>query len=284
MLKGKVALVTGSSKGIGRSVALRLAKEGAYVGVNGTDKESIDSVVKEIDSFGGKAIGIKESVGTIEGGEQIVHTVLKEYGVIDILVNNAGITRDRMAINMTENEWNEVIGINLSGTFFCIRPTINHMKKRGQGGSILNMTSSAGLMGSMGQVNYSAAKAGILGITWTLSEELKRYDISVNAIAPAALTNMTKPIIEKIQARSIERNEAFPDFWKVGSPDDVANLVLYLSLEENREISGGVFSVNGNKVGLWERPKHKILFNQTMTPAELKEAFFRYFEKVDLTC
>lgn len=277
MVKDKVALVTGASRGIGKSVAKSLAEEGALVGVNGTNPKNIERTVEEIRSLGGKAIGIRERVETMEGAERIVHTLIETFGTLDILIHNAGVVRDRMTVNMTEDEWDDVIQVNLKGAFACIRPAIKHMKANGKGGHILSMTSTAGLMGSVGQVNYSAAKAGILGMTWTLAQELSRYGIRVNAVAPAALTDMTRPVIEKIKAEASRRNENVPDFWKVGRPEHVAKLVLYLLSEENRELSGEVFSVNGDRIGVWEKPRHKILCHDPhMTSRQFGDSFRKH--------
>lgn len=258
MLQEKVVLITGSTRGIGRSMAIQMAKEGALIAVNGTNGNNVKAVVDDIKTRGGQAVGICESVASIYGAERIVNKTLENFGKLDILINNAGITRDQLLVKMSDQSWNEVLDVHLTGTFACTRAAVQHLKSRGEGGCIINLTSTAGLMGTVGQVNYSAAKAGILGMTFTLAEELKRYGIRVNAIAPAALTDMTKPVIERIQTKCKEENKEFPDYWKVGSPEDVANLATLLA-SNSSTVTGKVFSVNGSKIGIWEKPSHTEL-------------------------
>ncbi|MCO4852516.1 SDR family NAD(P)-dependent oxidoreductase [Bacillus vallismortis] len=270
-LADKVALVTGSTRGIGNSLAYRLAREGALVVINGTDSETVSKVAKDIRAAGLKAIGIKKTVSTMEDGEEFVCRVLKECGKVDILVNNAGIVKDQLAINMTAHEWSQVIDVNLTGTFSCISPVLKDMKKRGEGGTIINVTSLAGLNGSFGQANYSAAKAGIVGLTWTLAEEIKKYGINVNAVAPAALTDMTKPIIEKVMQKAAEENTALPDYWKIGTSEEAAEFIFQLTLDENKCITGQIFSVNGTTIGLYEKPKQTILSETFNSDFNLKE-------------
>ncbi|AUJ24129.1 SDR family NAD(P)-dependent oxidoreductase [Virgibacillus dokdonensis] len=153
MLNGKVILITGPNIGIGKSITLRLAKEGTLIGVNGTNQKNIDDVIRETNSFDGKAIGICESIEGMEGGEEILNILIGEYGKIDILFNNAGFNRDIMTISMTKSEWDKVINVNLKGTFSCIRFSLNYMKRSGVG-YIINMTSSAGLLDSISHVNH----------------------------------------------------------------------------------------------------------------------------------
>ncbi|MCY7917297.1 SDR family NAD(P)-dependent oxidoreductase [Bacillus vallismortis] len=270
-LANKVALVTGSTRGIGNSLAYRLAREGALVVINGTDSSTIKKAAEDIRHEGLKAIGIKGNVSTMEAGKELVCSVLKECGKIDILINNAGIVKDQLAINMAAQEWNEVIDVNLTGTFSCISPVLKDMKKRGEGGTIINVTSLAGLNGSFGQANYSAAKAGIVGLTWTLAEEVKKHGINVNAVAPAALTDMTRPIIKKVMRKAAEENTAFPDYWKIGTPEDAAEFMIQLALDENKCITGQIFSVNGTKIGLYEKPKQTILSDRFNGEKNLKD-------------
>lgn len=153
---------------------------------------------------------------------------------------------------MTDEAWQSVLEVHLNGVFYCIQRVLPHMRKAG--GDILLMTSSAGLAGSVGQVNYSAAKAGILGILWTLAVELKQDRIRVNAISPAALTDMTRPVIEHLEEKCARLNEPFPEFWRVGEPEDIARFVAALLAESDVELTGEIFAVNGSKVTKWQKP------------------------------
>lgn len=258
LLDHQVAVITGSSRGIGRAIAVRMAQEGAKVVVNGVNEGRVQEVVQEIRNSGGIAVGIAESVATMAGGEKIVATAIQEFGKIDILVNNAGVISDKMAHKLREDEWDLVINSHLKGTFSCTRSALPSMRERKQG-CIINMTSTAGLSGMIGQLNYSAAKAGILGMTWTLALELENCGINVNGIAPAALTDMTSTYIEKAKKNAEAAGESFPDYWKVGSPEEVAELVVALSLPRSRSITGAIFSVNGGNIGIWNRPVHHLV-------------------------
>ena len=182
----------------------------------------------------------------------MVEFVIKEVQQIDVLIHNAGNTQDRKAINMTDEAWHSVMDVHVNGAFYCISRVLPYLLERG--GDILLLTSTAGLTGSVGQWNYSTAKAAILGMLWTLSAELKSSNIRVNAIAPAALTDMTEPVINYIREKSEKRNEPFPEFWKVGSPEDIAYFIGALLEYDNRELTGEVFGVNGRTYTMWEKP------------------------------
>src|SRR5215510_2724100 len=194
MFDGKVAIITGAGTGIGRAHALAFAKEGAKVVVNdlggdrsgsGKGSEAADRVVQEIKAAGGEAVANYESVATREGAESILWTALSKYGRVDILVNNAGVLRDRSLLNMSDADWDVVNSVHLKGTFYCSQQVARFLKVQGKGGRIINTTSLSGLMGNFGQANYSAAKAGIYGLTRTAHMELyEKHKITVNAIAP----------------------------------------------------------------------------------------------------
>jgi 3-oxoacyl-[acyl-carrier protein] reductase len=153
---------------------------------------------------------------------------------------------------MTDEEWHSVLDVHLNGAYYSIQRVVPHMQK--SGGDILLMTSTSGLMGSIGQVNYSAAKAGVLGMMWALAAELKRNQIRVNAISPAALTDMTRPVIEHVEKKYESKNEPFPDFWKVGEADDIARFVVALLAQQDEDLTGEIFGVNGSKVTKWQKP------------------------------
>lgn len=248
----KSVIITGATRGIGRSTAVRLAESGYLVMVNGTKPDLVGEVVRDIRRRGGKAAGYCADISIVGEAEAMVAAAVAEFGRIDALIHNAGNLRDRKSIHMTEEDWQSVMDVHLNGAFYGVRSVLPHMT--GNGGDILLMTSTAGLSGSPGQVNYSAAKAGMLGMVWTLSQELKRYRIRVNGVAPAALTDMTRPVIERLEQACSERNEPFPEFWRVGDPDDVARFIGELLARSEDDLSGEIFGVNGSKITRWLKP------------------------------
>lgn len=239
-LKGKVALVTGASQGIGEVTAIALAKEGADLVVNfiGPDEDA-KRVVEEIKKIGQEAIAIKADVSNYDQIETMIKAVKEKFGKIDILVNNAGITKDRTVKNMTKEEWQQVIDINLTGIFYVTKHALQIMEDNGR---IINMSSVAGICGNFGQANYSSSKAGLIGFTKTLAKELGKRKITVNAVAPGFIdTPMTKnlPFIrKKIILQLIPLKE-------FGKPDDVANAITFLASDKAKYITGEVLSVGG---------------------------------------
>jgi 3-oxoacyl-[acyl-carrier protein] reductase len=254
MLKGRVIIITGSTRGIGKSIALELAKVGAKIVVNGTKNEEVSYIVNEIKGCGGTAIGAPGKVQEMSTGRILVEEAVKAFGRVDVLINNAGNVKDRMAHRLSEEDWDSVIDVHLKGTFSCTKAFIHHQKSDG-GGMIINMTSLAGVEGSIGQLNYSAAKAGIIGMTKTLAEELKRMNVKVVAIAPAALTDMTVPHVEKARKRAKEKGEPLDPYWEIGTVNDVACFVKDIIINRDELESGEIFSVNGKMIGKWENPK-----------------------------
>lgn len=262
-LKGRVAVVTGSGRGIGRGVALALAEEGAKVVVNdlggavdgsGESMAPADEVAAEIKQRGGEATANYDTVATVEGGENIVKTAVDTYGKIDILVNNAGILRDRMIFNMTPEEWDNVIKVHLYGVFHCTKPASILMRKQ-RSGRIVNMSSSSGLRGNSGQANYGAAKAGIAGFTRVTSRDLGRYGITVNTIAPGGATRMTESD-EVRAARQIRagRGLSVSERNPLRNPDLVAPMVVYLCTDAAADINGCCFSSSGGTISLNAEP------------------------------
>ncbi|MBM7703587.1 SDR family NAD(P)-dependent oxidoreductase [Metabacillus iocasae] len=261
-MNNRVVIITGSTKGIGKSIAQLLASEGALVVINGRTEQSVEEVVADIKACGGKAIGVSGGVEHIETGERLVLEAVRHFGSVNVLINNAGVVHDRMSHKMSEQEWDDVINSHLKGTFASTQPFIKQVKKQQSGGHILNMTSTAGLEGTIGQLNYSAAKAGILGMTWTLAKELARDKIVVNAIAPAALTDMTRPFVEAAMKKANEQGIELEDYWNIGSADEVALFVRDLLQVQDPTLTGQIFSVNGKKIGRWHPLRYES-FNFT---------------------
>lgn len=239
-LNEKVVVVTGAARGIGRTIALEFAKEGAKVVVN--DISDGTPVAEEIQKMAKEAIFVKANVADEEEAEQLINKTVEKFGRIDVLVNNAGITRDALIHKMTEENWNDVINVNLRGTFNCSKTAVKFMREQ-KYGRILSISSVIGQRGNVGQVNYAASKAGIIGLTKALALELARYgDITVNAVSPGWVnTEMVRTIPEKILQRVIE---AIP-FHRLAEPLEIAHLVLFLASNKARYITGQVVAVNG---------------------------------------
>lgn len=242
MLKGKVALVTGASRGIGREIALLLAKNGAKVIVNYNGSEaSAQAVVDEIAGFGGNAEKYQCNVADFAESKAMIDAIIKENGRLDILVNNAGITRDGLMMRMSEADFDAVIDINLKGTFNCIKHVSRQMLKQ-RGGRIINLSSVVGRSGNAGQINYAASKAGIIGMTMSAAKELASRGVTVNAIAPGFIqTEMTAVLSDDVK-KSIA--DTIP-MGVLGETKDVAELALFLASDAAKYITGQTISVDG---------------------------------------
>ena len=242
-LKGQVALVTGASRGIGRSIALALATEGANVAVNyASSSTAAEQVVAEITAAGGNAIALAADVSQAEQVDSLIASVMDKWQRIDILVNNAGITRDTLLLRMKPEDWQAVIDLNLTGVFLCTRAASKIMLKQ-RSGRIINITSVAGQMGNPGQANYSAAKAGVIGFTKTVAKELASRGITVNAIAPGFITT---DMTSNLQAEEILK---FIPLGRYGQPEEVAGMAKFLSADPAAAyITGQVFNVDGGMV------------------------------------
>ena len=245
LLDGKIALVTGASRGIGRAIAIELAREGATVAINyAGNKTAAEEVQNIITEMGGKAMIIQADVSDENSAMNMVEEVIKEFGGIDILVNNAGITRDGLFIRMKEDDWNAVINTNLTGIFNCTKVAAKYMMKK-RSGKITNMSSVSGIMGNAGQTNYAAAKAGVIGFTKSLAREMASRGITVNAVAPGFIaTDMTAAMPEKAQEHVL----ASIPLGKMGEPKDIANAVLFLASDKASYITGQVIHVDGGMV------------------------------------
>ncbi|MGB6838228.1 MAG: SDR family oxidoreductase [Dehalococcoidia bacterium] len=262
-LKDKVAVITGSGRGIGRGMALLFAQEGARVVVNdpgvnldgtGHDRGPADQVVEEIRRAGGEAVASYDSVVTMEGGEKIIQTALDTWGRLDILVNNAGILRDRMIFNMAEEEWDDVIRVHLKGHFACTKPAAILMRQQ-RYGRIINFSSTSGIIGNAGQANYGAAKSGVAGFTRVVARDLGRYGITCNAIAPGAATRMTASVTDQARALRSRASIAGPaQAAPSRDPEMVAPMAAYLASDDAWNINGWVFHVAGGTVSLAFHP------------------------------
>ena len=247
LLDGKVAVITGAGRGVGRSEALYMAKEGAKVVVNdlgtsmdgaGTQGMVADEVVQEIKDSGGSAAANYSDIGTLDGADALIWTALLKFGRIDIMVNNAGILRDKTLLNMGEEDWDLVQKVHSKGTFLCTRAAGRAMKAQGQGGVILNTTSMSGLMGNYGQGNYGHAKSGIYGFTKIAAMELGRYGIRVHALCPNAYTRMTSslPGMKNVTEEML-------------SPESMAPLTVYLASDLSKDLNGRVLGIHGGTIG-----------------------------------
>jgi 3-oxoacyl-[acyl-carrier protein] reductase len=244
-LKGKVAIVTGASRGIGKACALALGKAGANVAAIATNEELLKSVCAQISAFGVRALPLKVDMGQTAQVESAVETVAKELGRIDILVNNAGITRDNLLLRMKEEDWDQVLAVNLKGPFSAIRAVCRHML-RAKGGRIINISSVSGIVGNPGQANYSSAKAGLIGLTKSAAKELASRQILVNAVAPGFIdTEMTGKLDERLRAAVVER---IP-LGRFGKAEEIADAVLFLASDLSSYMTGQTLVVDGGMAG-----------------------------------
>jgi len=288
-LRGKIAVVTGAGRGIGRGIALLLAEEGAAVVVNdlggnvdgsGQSSSPAEEVVAAITAKGGRAVANADSVASFSAAENIINTAVREFGRIDILVNNAGILRDRMVFNLSEEDWDAVINVHLKGAFNCTRHAAGLMRQQ-KFGRIISMSSTSGLYGNSGQANYGAAKDGIAGLTRVVSRDLGKYGITVNAIAPAASTRMIATVPQKAREIRQERGVSIAAPAPAtlpplrSEPEDVAPFVVYLATAAASGINGQTFMVRGGVISLlnYPAPARTITKVGRWTPEEIASLF-----------
>lgn len=244
-LQGKVAVVTGASRGIGRDIAIKLAKEGAniFFNYNGSP-EAAEETAKLVAAEGVEVEAMKANVAIAEDVDAFFKQAIERFGRVDILVNNAGITRDNLLMRMKEDEWDDVININLKGTFLCTKAVTRTMMKQ-RAGKIINMASVVGLIGNAGQANYVASKAGVIGLTKTTARELAPRGINVNAVAPGFITT---EMTDKLDEKTKEAMLAQIPLGAYGTTEDIANAVLYLASDASKYITGQTLSVDGGMV------------------------------------
>jgi len=245
-ISNRIAIVTGSGRGIGQAIALKLAEVGATVVINDIGEASpLESVAAEIRAMKRESLAILANVSLSSDVARMVETTIATYGRIDILVNNAGITRDQLLLRMSDEDWDKVISVNLKSVFLCTRAVLRHMIKQ-RWGRIINIASIVGIVGNPGQANYASAKAGIIGFTRTIAKEVASRGITANAIAPGFIdTGMTQQLEEKQRQELIRR---IPINY-LGTPRDVAEAVAFLASEEARYITGQVLNVDGGMAG-----------------------------------
>ena len=249
-LKGKRIVITGSSRSLGRHFALACAAEGASLIVNGTNEEALAEVAREVADLGVAVHAVVGSVAETEVCNALVETCVDKFGGIDVMVNNAGIVRDRTLIKMTDEDFDEVIAVNLRGPFLCTRSAAVAMKAQGSG-HIIQITSASDLVGNFGQTNYAAAKAGLMGMMYTAAKELARYNVRCNAMWPVARTDMTQPLIDNSDATAQELG--------FGEPEDVAMGLVWLASDAAERFNSQCLTFNGLKTALWRSPSENYI-------------------------
>lgn len=260
-LEGKRIVITGSSRSLGRQFALACAAQGASLVINGTNEAALEEVRGELADLGASVAVVPGSVAESAVCSDLVETCVREFGGIDVMVNNAGIVRDRTLLKMSDEDFDEVIAVDLRGPFLCTREAARAMKEQG-GGHIIHITSGSGLVGNFGQTNYAAAKAGMIGMMYTAVKELSRYDIRCNAMWPIARTDMTQPLIDKAGKTAKEMG--------FGEPGDVANGLVWLASDAARKMNGQCLTFNGYKTALWRSPVEEYV-KEEQEPISLDE-------------
>lgn len=259
-LSGKVAIVTGSGRGLGLAYARELARQGAAVVINDVDADVAADAVRTVEADGGRAAAVVSPVGSSEVARQLVQAAVTGFGRLDILVTNAGILRDKSLLKMTDEDFDAVINVHLKGTFTCAREAFGYFKENGIAGRIITIGSPTGQRGNFGQTNYAAAKAGIVGMVRTWALEMKKAGVTVNTVIPVAATAMTKtvPYFQKA-VEADERGEAMPAFFRhelgFGTADDVSGLVAFLASDAAAGITGQVIGAGGDRLQLWTHPE-----------------------------
>jgi NAD(P)-dependent dehydrogenase (short-subunit alcohol dehydrogenase family) len=267
-LTGKRIVITGSSRSLGRHFALACAAEGASLIINGTNEDALATVVQEVAALGATVHAVPGSVAEASVCNALVDTCVDKFGGIDVMVNNAGIVRDRTLLKMSDEDFDEVIAVNLRGPFLCTRRAALAMSEQGSG-HIIQITSASGLVGNFGQTNYAAAKAGLMGMMYTATKELARYNIRCNAMWPVARTDMTQPLIEKSGKTALELG--------FGEPQDVAKGLVWLASDAAKNFNGQCLTFNGLKTALWRSPVEEYV-KQQQYPISIEELEGYYAE------
>jgi NAD(P)-dependent dehydrogenase (short-subunit alcohol dehydrogenase family) len=263
-LAGRVAIVTGAGRGLGRAYAGHLAAAGAAVVVNDADAEAAAEVAEKITAAGGTAVAAPGAVGPTEVAQGLVDRAVADYGRLDVLITNAGVLRDRMVWKMSDEDFDAVVDVHLRGTFTCVRAAVRRMREQGSGGRIIAVGSPAGQRGNVGQTNYSAAKAAVVGMVRTWSMECARDHIMVNAVIPVAATAMTAtiPAFEPYVSAWQDQGTPLPGWLRTaegfGLPEDAAGLVVFLASAESEGVTGQAIGIGGDKLSLWTHPQELL--------------------------
>ena len=243
-LSNKTAIVTGASQGIGETIAIEMAKSGATVFCLARNKEALDTTIKKITETGGKATAFSCDISNNDDFKSIILNIVKENGSIDILVNNAGITKDNLLMRMSDDQWDDVININLKGSFTCTRSVIKYMMKK-KFGRIINITSIVGITGNAGQANYAASKSGLIGLTKSIAKEVASRGITANCVAPGWIeTSMTDQLSTEVKNKFLSQIPT----GKIGQSKDIANTVIFLASDEAEYITGQTITVDGGRI------------------------------------
>lgn len=267
-LSGKRIVITGSSRSLGRHFALACAAEGASLVINGTNERALAAVAEEVAALGAPVLAVPGSVAETRVCNALVDACVDQFGGIDVMVNNAGIVRDRTLLKMSDEDFDEVIAVNLRGPFLCTRRAALAMSEQGSG-HIIQITSASGLVGNFGQTNYAAAKAGLMGMMYTATKELARYNIRCNAMWPVARTDMTQPLIDKSGKTALELG--------FGEPEDVARGLVWLASDAANRFNGQCLTFNGLKTALWRSPCEEYV-KQEQRPISIEELEGYYAE------
>jgi 3-oxoacyl-[acyl-carrier protein] reductase len=264
-LSGKVAVVTGSGRGLGRAYSEALGAAGASVVVNDVDADAAAETVQAVQAAGGRAVSVVAPVGSTETAEELVRAAVTEFGRIDTMVTNAGVLRDRTLWKMSDDDFDAVVQVHLRGTFTCARAAAIRMREQGEGGRLVLVSSPAGQRGNFGQANYAAAKAGIVAMARTWAMELAKANITANAIVPVAATEMTKtiPVFAPYIAEAERTGKPFPEWMRkdegLGTVQDVASLIVYLASDDSAGITGQAIGIGGDRLTLWSHPQEKTV-------------------------
>lgn len=279
-LSGKVGVVTGAGRGLGRAYASALATSGVAVIVNDIDEEAANSTVEHIAGNGGTASAVAAAIGGAEEADLLVRYAIEKFGQLDIMVTNAGILRDRVLWNMTDDDFDAVVRVHLRGTFTCARAAAVHFRERGEGGRLILAGSPAGQRGNFGQTNYAASKAGIAAMARTWAMELARANVTVNAVVPNAVTAMTASVpFLAPYAEMVERGESIPSRVRkaisFGTADDCAGLVVFLASNEAASVTGQCIGIGGDRLSLWSHPSEvrSVFHDGGWSADEIAEVF-----------